>query len=135
SIPEKRGDAMIGAVEELIRNEELQRPQFFLKRTDGADGDNPLDAEKFHCVDVGPKVDLRGKNAMAAPVAREERDTFSFKRAENHCVRRIPKRCPNAKLAEVVQSWHRIQPAADTVLDLHLQTCQFAIWIFCIICM
>jgi hypothetical protein len=61
------------AVEELIGEDEIERPMLFLERADRAERNNALDAQRFHGVDVGAEVQLRGRDAMPAPVPRQKR--------------------------------------------------------------
>ena len=69
---EEGGDAAARAIEELIGDDEVERPVFFLERADRAERDDALDAQRLHAVDVGAEVEFAGRNAMAASVAREK---------------------------------------------------------------
>jgi len=53
----------------LVRHKKLAGAQIFLQRADGTDGNDTLNAEKFHRVDVGAEIEFGGKNAMAAAMA------------------------------------------------------------------
>ena len=83
ALAEEGRDAAAGAVEELIGEDEVLRAVLFFERTDGAERDDALDAERFHAVDVGPKVELRGRDAMSAAVTGEEGDAASGEVAED----------------------------------------------------
>ena len=83
---EESGDAMKGAVDELIGHDEVGGLVLFLERADGGDGEDALDAELLEGVDVGAEVQFGGKDAMAAAVAREEGDLAAFELAENEGV-------------------------------------------------
>jgi hypothetical protein len=67
-------EGFFGAIDELIGEDDFARFEFGLQGADGADADDPADAELFHAVDVGAGVQFAGKNTMAAGVAREEND-------------------------------------------------------------
>src|SRR5580698_8984356 len=69
------------AVEELIGNDEIERLVLFLQRSDGRNGDDPLDAQLFEAVNVSAKIQLAGQNVMAASVAGEECNLPAFQRA------------------------------------------------------
>ena len=74
---EERRDASARAVDELIRNHEVERLVFFLERADRAERENAFHAQRFHSVDVGAEIQLRRRDAMAAAVARQKRDFFA----------------------------------------------------------
>ncbi len=77
---EESVDALAGAIDELVGDDELQRLVFFLERADGRDRENALDAELFEAVNVGAEVQFGGQNAVAASVAGQEGD-FACPRA------------------------------------------------------
>src|SRR5579863_2949633 len=60
--------AMTGAVEELIGYHELEWLVLFLERSDGRNGDDPLDAELLESVNVGAEIELARHNSVAASV-------------------------------------------------------------------
>ena len=114
---EKRRDAPAGAVEELIGNDEIERTMLFLERADRAQRDDALHAERFHAVDVGAKVELRGRRAMAASVPRQERDLFPGERAHHIVVRRrAPGRVDHLLLLGF-EAGHGIEAAASDDSD------------------
>ena len=49
-------EVALGAVEELVYEHDIARAVFFLERTDGADADDPGDAELLHGPEVGAMV-------------------------------------------------------------------------------
>src|SRR5882762_3392213 len=69
SVAKERRNAPLGAVEKLVRNKKLAGAQIFLQRADGADGNDALNAEELHRVNVGSEIEFAGKNAMAAAMA------------------------------------------------------------------
>ena len=56
AVSKKCVHAMTGAVEELIGNHKLQRPMLVLQRSDGGDGNDPLDSQLLEPMNVGAKI-------------------------------------------------------------------------------
>ena len=56
--PEKVSNTATSAVEELVRNHEVERLVFFLQGSHGADGKNTLNPELFHAMNVGAEIQL-----------------------------------------------------------------------------
>ena len=69
AVSEEGGRAEAGAVEVLVGDEEILGPELLFERADGAEGDDALDAQRLEAVNVGAEVQLRGRDAVAAPVA------------------------------------------------------------------
>src|SRR5205823_13300782 len=88
AVAEEGIGAMASAVEELVGDDDVGRLVLELHRAHGADGDDALDAEHLEAVQVGAEVELRGQDAMAAPVARHEGDALAVEVAEQIGVRR-----------------------------------------------
>jgi hypothetical protein len=86
AIAEKCGDAALGAVKKLIRDEEFARAQIFLQRAHGTDGNDALHPQKFHCVDIRAEVEFAREDAVPAAVAGEERDALALEIAEDDLV-------------------------------------------------
>ena len=82
---------MKGAVDELVGHDKVGGLVLFLERADGGDRDDALDAELLEGINVGAEVELGGKDAMAAAVAREKGDLAAFELAENEGVEGEPK--------------------------------------------
>ena len=80
---------------------------FFFERTDGAERDDPFDAELFEAVDVGAKVQLRRRDAMAAAVAGKKRYVFAGETSEHVVVRRPAPRAVEQNLFVLfkVRAW------------------------------
>ena len=70
-------EGLLGAVNKLINQNNVARLVFFLQRADGADADDPRDAEFFHGPDVGAMIQLAGQNFVAASVSRQENHVAS----------------------------------------------------------
>ena len=65
-------DRLLGAVEKLVDEHDVARLVFLLQRADGADADDPGDAELLHRPDVGAMIQFAGQNPVAAAVPRQE---------------------------------------------------------------
>src|SRR5664279_2987936 len=83
---------LLGAVEELINDDDVTRLVFFLQRADGADADDPLNAKLFHGPDVGPMVQFARQNPMTASMAREKNHVTPGKFAGEQIVGGIAER-------------------------------------------
>jgi hypothetical protein len=118
---EEGGDAMKGAVDELVGNHKVGGLVLFLQRADGRDGENALDAELLECVDVGAEVQLRGQNAMAAPMPRQKRHLAALQLAQHKRVGGLAKGRLHALFAHVGESGHGVKPAAADDADLRLR--------------
>src|SRR5690606_12441445 len=111
---EERRRAALGAVEELVRDDEVERRELFLERPDGAEREQPLDAELLEAVDVRAERQVRRDDAVAAAVARQEGDLASAYLAEDVGVRRRSPRRFDGHLAPVLERFHVVQaPASD----------------------
>ncbi len=117
AVAEEGGDAVEGAVDELVGNDEVGGLVLFLERADGGDGEDALDAELLQGVDVGAEVELGGKNAMAAAVAREKGDLAALELAENEGVGGCAEGRFHALFVNVGESGHGVKPAAADDAD------------------
>jgi hypothetical protein len=115
---EESGDAIEGAVDELVGMTKVGGLVLFLQRADGGDGENALHAELLHGVDVGAEVQLRGQNAVAAAVARQKGHLAALQLAQHKGVGRRAERRLHALLAHVGESRHGVKPAAADDADL-----------------
>ena len=118
--PKKCIDAMAGAVEELVGDDKLHRLVFFLKRSNGGDGDDTLDAELLETMDIGAKVQFAGENAMAAPMTREKGDSAALENAADIGVGRSAEGRFDADFFDFGQARHRVEPAAADDSDFCL---------------
>src|SRR4051812_20029800 len=66
--PEKRADTPLRSIEELIGDQNVERPVFFFQAAYGAGRQNLLDAEHLEAEDVRAKVELGRQQAMADAV-------------------------------------------------------------------
>ena len=87
------------------------------------DGEDALDAELLDGVDVGAKVELRGKNAMAAAVPRQKGDFAPLELAEYEGVGGVAEGRFDRALLNIGESGHGVEPAAADDADFRcLQT-------------
>ena len=56
--PKNVRHAVTRAIEELVRDHEVQRLVLFLQRANRAKRENSLHSQLFHAVDVGAKIQL-----------------------------------------------------------------------------
>jgi hypothetical protein len=117
AVPEKSGDAVARAIEELIGNQKIQGLQILLERTDGADRDDSLGPELFHGVNVGAIIYFRRQKTVPARVARQKRDALPFQGANNERIGRIAERSFYPQLTRVCETRHSVQPAAADDAD------------------
>ncbi len=114
---EEGGDAAAGAIDELIGDDEIERAMFFLERADGAEGEDAFDAERLQAPDIGAKIQLRRRDAMAAAVAGEEGDFPARERADDVGIRRRAPGCFDGDFALPFEAGHGIKPAASDDSD------------------
>src|SRR5580765_153944 len=100
---EKGADPSFGAIEELIRHQDIERPVLFLQASDGARRENALDAEHLEAIDVRAKIQLGWKNRVPGAVAGQEGDPFPAERADHVGSRRTSKRCLNRPFFSIGQ--------------------------------
>jgi hypothetical protein len=81
-----------------------------------------LDAQLFEGVDVGAEVQLRGEDAMAAPMARQKGHRAPLQLAQDEGVGRLAKGSLHALFMCIGESRHRVKPAAAD--DSYLRLCQ-----------
>ena len=77
----------LGAVEELIDEHDVARFVLLLERANGADADDPRDAEFFIAQMLARWFNLAGQNAMTARMTREENHFASGERAGEQFIR------------------------------------------------
>ena len=66
-VAEERADAPLGAIEELIGNDDVERPVLLLQAADRARRQDALDAEHLEAEDVGAEVQLGRQQRWPAP--------------------------------------------------------------------
>src|SRR5688572_9089266 len=66
--PAKRAGPSSGAIEQLIRHQDVERAVFLFKAPNGARRQKPLDAEQLEAVDICPEIELRRQDAVTDTV-------------------------------------------------------------------
>src|SRR5262249_38730576 len=117
TVPKERSGTPPGAVHELIGDEELERPLIFLERTHGTDRNDARNADRLQRVDVGAKVDFRGKNAVPTAMPCQKSHALLFQCTHYDSVGRMAKGCLHANLPRFDQARHRIETAAPDDAD------------------
>ena len=87
------------------------------RRADRAHGDQSLDAQLFHGVNIGAVVDFRRKEAMPARVTGEEGDALALERSDDESIGGIAERRLDAPFAGVLQARHGVEAAAADDAD------------------
>ena len=82
---------------------------------------NPFDSELFEAVNVGAKIQFRGKNAVSTSVARQECNLAAFERAQNIGVRRVAEWSLLLHFPHVGEAGHGIKPTAADDADFRLR--------------
>ena len=121
AVAEKRADATLRSIEELIRHDDVERRVFLLEAADRARRNNPLHAKELEAEDVRAEVELRGEEPMSRAVPREKRDPLSAQRADQIWTRRIAERGRQRLLFAVGQLGHVVQSAAANHTYLNCQ--------------
>ena len=75
---EERVEALPGAVDELVRNDEVEGTMLFFQRANGRERQDSFDAELLESVNIGAVIDLGGHVAVPASVTRQEGDLVTF---------------------------------------------------------
>src|SRR6185503_14642056 len=84
-----------GAIDELIGEDESAGRQIDIEAADRRERDEIGDARAFQRVDIGAKIDLRGRQLMAASVPRQEHHLGAAELAEAQLVRRLAEGRPD----------------------------------------
>src|SRR5262249_5065432 len=121
AIAEERIDAVPRAVEELIRNHELQRRVLFLQRPDGRQRNDALHSELLKAVDIRPEIQFAGKQAVSSAMPCEERYFAPVKISKNIRIRGLTKWRLLAEFLRIRQPRDGIQTAAANDADLGLR--------------
>ena len=112
ALAEEASRPLDGAVDVLVDEDEGPRRQLILQRTDRAHRDEVGDPEPLHGVDIGAVVDVARREAMAAPVARQEGDAGVADAAGADRVRRLAPRALDALLGEILDAGEVVDPRA-----------------------
>jgi len=108
---------VLGVVIELVRDDDVARPDVLAHAADSADGDDAFNAELLHAVDVRPVVDVRGHQAVSPAVARKEGDPPAEERADAVLVGRPAEGRGHPDGPDVREPLHLIEAAAADDAD------------------
>jgi hypothetical protein len=117
---EERARPSLGAIEELIGNDDVERCVFLLQAADGAGRQDVLDPEELHAEDVGAEVELRRQDPVPGAVPREKRDAAAAQRPDQIRPRRLAERRGQRHFLAIGHAGHVVQAAAadDAYLDV-----------------
>ncbi len=101
-----------GAVDELVDEHEVAGRELILQRAAGGDGHEVGDAGALQCVDVGAVVDVRRRDAMPAPVARQEAERQAVDLGEQDLVGRLAPRARDLLPVRVLDARQIVETAA-----------------------
>ena len=110
-------DVSLRPINKLIHQHDVTRVVFPLERADGADADNPRDADFLHCPNVGAVVQLAGQNAVAPPVAWKEDNLAAREFSAEQGIRRRAKRRADSGPFLVGEAFDVVKPAAANDAD------------------
>ena len=111
AVPEERPGPAVGAIEELIRNQNVQRLDVLLHAAHGRGGEDPFRSEQLEAKDVGAEVELGRHQGMPPAVTRQEGHRTTRQAAQDVPVRRITERRAYPLFAQDLQSVHLVQAA------------------------
>jgi hypothetical protein len=120
AVAEEGVDAVAGAVEELVGDDDVGRLVVDLQRADGGDRDQLLDSQRLEAVDVGAVVELGRRQPVAASVARQEGDRAPVQLADDVGVRRLAERRRDPPLLAHHQPLHLVEAAAADHTDTNI---------------
>src|SRR5690349_14326149 len=74
------------AIKELVRDDHVERRVLLLQRPDRGSGQEALDTEQLHAVDVRAKRHFSRREPMAQAMTRQESDALTFERSNDEFV-------------------------------------------------
>src|SRR5262249_19413034 len=104
---------LAGTIEELIRKHNVSGFQFLLQGPNCARGDNSLNSEELHCIDICAERDLSGQQSMAAAVAWQKCKPYSRERSDMEYIRRISKRSRYRHFLDISKLCDLVKAAAS----------------------
>src|SRR5271155_3955577 len=115
--PEKALVAGKGAVDELVDDDKIARGEILAQAADRGQGNDVGHAAALQSVDIGAKVDRRGRQDMAAPMPRHKHDRLSDQRPEAELVGGRPERAVDPSPGEVGEAVDLVETAAADNAD------------------
>ena len=116
-LAEERRDAAAGPIDELIRDDQVERLVFLLQAADGARREDVFDAERLEAEDVGAEIQLRGHEPVTEAVPGEKGDALAAQRADHVRRRRLAERRLDLPLLAIGELRHVVQTAAADDAD------------------
>src|SRR5579885_935775 len=120
---EESRDAPARPVKELQRKHHVHGAEVLTQRANGAHGENALDSQLLHCIDIGAEIDFRRADDVSTPVPREKSNAPAFKDADAKCIRWFAKGRGNAHPLRSAEPFHLIKSASTD--NSNLCFCQF----------
>jgi hypothetical protein len=118
-IVEEGEAAQAGAVEDLVWHHDIARRHLLLQAAAGADRDQILHAQLLEAPDVGPAVEARGADAVAAAVAAQKGHALALQGSHDVGVRRRAKGGFQPDLFYLLQGAQLVDAAAADHSDAH----------------
>ena len=120
ALAEERADAAHRAIDELIRNDDVERLELFFQAADGARRQDEFHAELLQAEDVGAEVELARQQPVPGAVPRQERHSLAAQRADDVGARRVAKRRGQGHFGPVRHLGHVVQAAATNDPDANV---------------
>src|SRR5665811_1204783 len=103
-------DPSYGSIDELIHDDKHPRLQMLSQRTDRTYRNHIGHTGALQGVDIGPKVDLGGRNPVAAAMPREKHHLLAFQFPEQEFIRSFAERRLHPHPALMLQSINLVHP-------------------------
>ena len=100
------------AVDKLVNDHEHPRAEIFPERAHSRDGNHVGNTSALQRIDIGPEIDLRRRNLVAAPVPWEKHQRLPVKLAKHQLIGWLPERGVHPNPALVAQPFNVINTAA-----------------------
>ena len=102
----------LGAIDELVDQDNVARSILCLERTNGADADDPCDVEFFETPNIGAVIELAREDAVTTPVSGQEHHFAPFKITDKVTVRGRSERGFDLHPVFLCQAFHFIEAGA-----------------------
>src|SRR5262249_9456356 len=126
----KSGNPSLRPIEELIRDDDMQRRVLLLETAHGARRNDAFDAQRLEPEDVGSEVQLRGKQAVPRTMPRQKGDTPAAEGPDQIRAGRIAKRRLERLPLAVGQLRHVIEAATADHTNLNIHVTPYPPWLW-----
>ncbi|MBT9163204.1 MAG: hypothetical protein DDT24_00108 [Chloroflexi bacterium] len=109
AIAKKAVHPVSGAVNDLVRDDEVTRCQLFFEAACRIDGNDPLYPQRLEGVDICARWQLSWINAVSPAMSRKKGDARSFEPANDNRVARIAERCLNPHLFDIAEAFYLVE--------------------------